>query len=124
MPIDGEVRVSPAARFVIDDESLDDLKVGRDDDGGALTIVDVRLAGAERRMSVAILTAVVVAAVLGVGGLLIAPGDPASDRPQGSAVVDAHAGARPDPALVVGIGVPDAGRTSASTRGRRDGRRR
>lgn len=106
--MNGEVRVSQVARFVIDEELVEDLGVGRFDDGGALMFVDARAAGVGRRRGAVVVLVACAAIAVGAGTLQLAQGEHA---PQPSATIGAESGPAEVPALVLGGG---SGRKSAA----------
>lgn len=108
--MNGEVRVSQVARFVIDDEPVEDLRVGRFDDGGALMFVDARATGVGRRPVALVVLIACAAIAVGAGTLQLAQGE---NAPQPSATSGAESGSAEVPALVLGGG--GGGRMSAAT---------
>lgn len=107
--MNSEVRVSRVARFVIEDEPVEDLSVGRFDDGGVLMFVDARAVGAGRRPVALVVVVACAAIAAGAGTLQLARDENAPLQP---ATIGAESGPAEVPALVLGGG---GGRTSAAT---------
>ena len=97
----GEVRVSQVARFVIDDEPVEGLRVGSFDDGGALMFVDARAAGAGRRPVAVVVLVACAAIAAGAGTLQLAHDENAPRQP---AAIGAALGPAEVSALVLGGG--------------------
>lgn len=99
--IDGEVRVSPLARFVIDDEPVVGAKGQPFDRGGVLTFVDARVTGVGKRTFSLFMLSALVALFVSVVALRSVLDAPSADGSQRSLVVPADHRAADVPALVI-----------------------